>query len=91
MLIEGHRLAATAPCGWITDYIIAFLCFGIIFIVAFVAWQGLSPNPLMPLHVWEDKNFSLVSLSIVALRRFPVDTAVPADGDHILRLCSFQQ
>jgi MFS family permease len=57
----NNRLAATAPHGWTTNYIMAFIGFGIILIIGFVVWQGLSSNPLMPLHVWEDKNFSLVS------------------------------
>jgi len=59
-----NRSAATAPNGWLTDYIIAFVSFGVILIMGFVLWQGLSSNPLMPLHVWEDKNFSLVSVAI---------------------------
>jgi MFS family permease len=58
-----NRSAATAPDGWLTDYIVAFISFGIILIMGFVFWQGLSSHPLMPLHVWEDKNFSLVSVA----------------------------
>ena len=53
-----------------TNYILAFICFGIVLIVGFLLWQGLSSNPLMPLHVWEDKNFSLVSVPIVGLLGF---------------------
>jgi MFS family permease len=64
-----NRLAATAPYGWQTDHIMAFICFGIILMIGFVVWQGLSCNPLMPLHVWKDKNFSLASAAIVMAYR----------------------
>lgn len=69
-----NRLAATAPSGWLTDYIVGFICFGIILIIGFVVWQGLSSNPLMPLHVWEEKNFSLVSVAITSLLGLSADS-----------------
>jgi len=56
------RIAGDAPKGWNTGYVIAMLVLGAVLMVGFVGWEAFYRYPLMPLHVWKDKNFSLVSL-----------------------------
>ncbi|ERF75249.1 hypothetical protein EPUS_00041 [Endocarpon pusillum Z07020] len=41
LLLSGITLAAAAPYGWSTNYIVAFISFGIILIIAFVVWQAI--------------------------------------------------
>ncbi|KAK2744156.1 hypothetical protein FQN57_004416 [Myotisia sp. PD_48] len=53
-------LAGEAPNGWKTNYVIALLVLGIMFIVGFVYWQSITEYPLMPLHIWKDRNFTLL-------------------------------
>lgn len=54
------RIAADAPRGWATNYIIALLVLGVVCFVAFLLWEGKYKYPLMPLSIWKDKNFVLV-------------------------------
>lgn len=54
---EGRR-------GWATPYIIVMLVIGVIAMAAFVFWQSKFKAPLMPLYVWKDKNFSLLTASL---------------------------
>lgn len=42
---------------------LALLIVGVILLAAFLYWQSIAKHPLMPLWVWKDRNFSLVSLS----------------------------
>ncbi|KAI9827986.1 MAG: hypothetical protein M1819_006829 [Sarea resinae] len=60
MFSSSLTLAGDAPQGWRTNYVIALLIVGVFLMVAFVYWEGKFKYPLMPLHVWRDKNFSLV-------------------------------
>lgn len=59
LLICG-RLAGDAPDGWRTGYVLALFVVGIVLLVAFIYWQSIAKNALMPLWVWKDRNFSLV-------------------------------
>lgn len=54
------RLAADAPQGWSTGYVIAMLCVGSTLLVCFVWWQSRAQFPLMPLAIWQDRTFSAV-------------------------------
>jgi hypothetical protein len=35
------------------------LVIGIALIAMFIYWQSVFKHPLMPLHVWQDRNFAL--------------------------------
>lgn len=59
-----YRLAADAPDGWKTGYVLALFIVGFFLLVVFLYWQSVAANPLMPLWVWRDRNFSLVCVSI---------------------------
>jgi MFS family permease len=53
-------LAANAPEGWRTPYIIALLIVGLVLILSFIYWQSVFKYPLMPLSIWKDRNFTLL-------------------------------
>ncbi|KAJ5264221.1 hypothetical protein N7497_003372 [Penicillium chrysogenum] len=53
-------LAADAPDGWKTGYVLALFIVGFFLLVAFLYWQSIATHPLMPLWVWRDRNFSLL-------------------------------
>lgn len=55
-----YRLAADAPHGWKTGYVLALFIVGFFLLMVFLYWQSVATNPLMPLWVWRDRNFSLV-------------------------------
>lgn len=61
-MLTYPRLAGDAPQGWKTPYVIVLLILGILLIGAFIYWQSVCATPLMPLYVWRDRNFSLVSI-----------------------------
>ncbi|KAI1102282.1 MFS general substrate transporter [Jackrogersella minutella] len=46
--------------GWARAHVIALLVVGIILLVLFVYWERIFPTPLMPPHIWKDRNFSLI-------------------------------
>lgn len=46
--------------GWGSAHIIAMLVVGVLLLVAFVYWETVYPNPLMPPHIWKDRNFTFV-------------------------------
>jgi MFS family permease len=62
MLTGALTLANTAPQGWRTNYVIALLVIGIVLIAMFIYWQSIFKHPLMPLHVWKDRNFTLLNV-----------------------------
>ncbi|KAJ5655807.1 hypothetical protein N7507_007757 [Penicillium longicatenatum] len=53
-------LAGDAPDGWKTGYVLALFIVGFFLLVAFLWWQSIAANPLMPLWVWKDRNFALL-------------------------------
>ncbi|KAJ6051281.1 hypothetical protein N7499_010645 [Penicillium canescens] len=53
-------LAGDAPDGWRTGYVLGLFIVGFFLLVAFLYWQSIAENPLMPLWVWKDRNFSLL-------------------------------
>ncbi|KAJ6017017.1 hypothetical protein N7451_000396 [Penicillium sp. IBT 35674x] len=53
-------LAGDAPDGWKTGYVLALFIVGFFLLVAFLWWQSITANPLMPLWVWKDRNFALL-------------------------------
>ncbi|KAI0840783.1 MFS general substrate transporter [Hypoxylon sp. FL0890] len=52
--------------GWASAHVIALLIVGIALLVIFVFWERIFPTPLMPPHVWKDRNFSLI-IAVVLL------------------------
>ncbi|KAJ6113806.1 hypothetical protein N7523_007123 [Penicillium sp. IBT 18751x] len=53
-------LAGDAPDGWRTGYVLALFIVGFFLLCGFLYWQSVAKNPLMPLWVWKDRNFSLL-------------------------------
>ncbi|KAJ5753944.1 MFS multidrug transporter [Penicillium nucicola] len=54
-------LAGDAPRGWREPYVLSLLILGIALISIFLWWQSIYSIPLMPLHVWKNRTFSLAS------------------------------
>ena len=46
--------------GWKSPHVIAMLVVGVVLLGAFVYWQKIYATPLMPLHIWKDRNFTFV-------------------------------
>ncbi|CAM1511470.1 Fc.00g089830.m01.CDS01 [Cosmosporella sp. VM-42] len=51
--------------GWKSAHVIAMLIVGFLLLVAFVFWESYWPHPLMPLHIWRDKNFTLLVFTAI--------------------------
>src|SRR4051794_17307494 len=54
-LTEGSRL------GWGSPTIVVALVGGVALLVAFVAWERVTPNPLLPLKLFGDRRFSVTN------------------------------
>jgi hypothetical protein len=50
--------------GWKAAHIIAMLVVGVLLLAAFVYWETVYPHPLMPPHIWKDRNFTFVSSAV---------------------------
>ncbi|KAI9171079.1 MFS-type transporter [Paramyrothecium foliicola] len=46
--------------GWASGHVIAMMVVGLALLVLFVFWESYWPQPLMPLYVWKNRNFSLL-------------------------------
>ena len=55
---------------------LVLLLLGIVLIFGFVAWEGWCKYPLMPLRIWRDRNFSLVSSPIQPQNKRPKKTQI---------------
>ncbi|KAH8681577.1 major facilitator superfamily domain-containing protein [Xylariales sp. PMI_506] len=51
--------------GWSAGHVIALLVVGISLLVIFVLWERIYPTPLMPPHIWKDRNFSLCIIVVL--------------------------
>lgn len=61
-----------APQGWKTPYVLVFIILGVLMIIVFVWWECRFPYPLMPMHVWRDKEFSLlIAILLFGFLAFP--------------------
>ncbi|KAK3319360.1 major facilitator superfamily-domain-containing protein [Apodospora peruviana] len=49
--------------GWNAPQVIAMLVVGILLLVLFVFWERIYPTPLMPPHIWKDRNFTFIILA----------------------------
>lgn len=47
--------------GWKEPHIIALLVVGVALLLLFFVWEMVFPTPLMPPHIWRDRDFTLVS------------------------------
>ncbi|KAK3374481.1 major facilitator superfamily-domain-containing protein [Lasiosphaeria ovina] len=61
LLTAGITLAPTD--GWGAAHIIAVLVIAVLLLVIFVFWERIYSNPLMPPHIWKDRNFTLIILA----------------------------
>ncbi|KAM7199917.1 Major Facilitator Superfamily domain containing protein [Naviculisporaceae sp. PSN 640] len=61
MLTAGITLGPSD--GWGSPQVIALLTAGAVFLVIFVFWERVYPTPLMPPHIWKDRNFTFIILS----------------------------
>ncbi|KAI0541239.1 major facilitator superfamily domain-containing protein [Xylaria digitata] len=51
--------------GWSRAHVIALIVVGILLLVVFVFWERVFPTPLMPPHIWKDRNFSLIIIVVL--------------------------
>ena len=58
LMLITDRLGPTD--GWKAGHIIAMLILGVVLLVLFVGWENVYPHPLMPPHIWKDRNFTFV-------------------------------
>ncbi|KAF2427147.1 MFS general substrate transporter [Tothia fuscella] len=58
MFSAALSLASDAPNGWKTGYVLAFLVVGVACIIAFVFWELYYDDPLIPMGIFKDRNFS---------------------------------
>lgn len=69
LLLLPLSLAARAPDGWRTGYIIAMLVLGVVSLIAFVAWEKwLAPVTLLPFRFLTDR--SVIGACLVACAQF---------------------
>ena len=59
VLMDARSIGPTD--GWGAAHIVAMLVVGVLLLAAFVYWETVFPNPLMPPHIWKDRNFTFVS------------------------------
>jgi EmrB/QacA subfamily drug resistance transporter len=53
--------------GWIDGRVLAPLLIGIALLAAFIWWEGRSPQPMMPLHLFAVRNFAVGNLTTLTL------------------------
>ncbi|OGM46803.1 hypothetical protein ABOM_005026 [Aspergillus bombycis] len=69
LLLLPLSLAARAPDGWRTGYIVAMLVLGVIFLIAFAAWEKwMAPATLLPFRFLTDR--SVIGACVVACGQF---------------------
>src|SRR5713101_6153384 len=64
-LIEGQRYDWSTIAGWLTVPMVIGV--GIALFVAFLAWERLQAEPLVPLGLFRDRNFSLMNWAGTAM------------------------
>lgn len=64
LFIAAFTLAPDANHGWSTPYVLVMLILGVLLGTVFLYWQSIFKHPLMPLHVWRDRNFSLLIITL---------------------------
>ncbi|CAJ2513550.1 Uu.00g016690.m01.CDS01 [Anthostomella pinea] len=51
--------------SWSSAHVIALLVVGLALLAFFVYWEKVFPTPLMPPHIWKDRNFSLIIIVVL--------------------------
>ncbi|KAI0915027.1 MFS general substrate transporter [Ustulina deusta] len=51
--------------GWSRVHVIVLIVVGILLLVVFIFWERVFPTPLMPPHIWKDRNFSLIIIVVL--------------------------
>ncbi|KZM24555.1 uncharacterized protein EKO05_0008667 [Ascochyta rabiei] len=75
MFCAALSLAGDAPNGWKTPYVLVLLFLGLILIIAFVVWELKYPYAIVDMHVFKDRDFSLLLLILsFGFLGFPVQT-----------------
>jgi EmrB/QacA subfamily drug resistance transporter len=76
-LVYGFTEAAKPEVGWDAPSTLGFLGAAVVLLVAFVAWEARTPNPLLPLRIALDRNrggsylvFFLVGAGLFAMFLF---------------------
>lgn len=60
LILFALNQSSVPATGWNTGYIIATLVVGCVLLIAFVIYEIYVPkNPMMPMFVWKNRNFSL--------------------------------
>lgn len=60
MFSTALTLGSDATDGWKTSYVLALLVVGIFLFATFVWWETKFSAPLLPMHIWGNKDFSLL-------------------------------
>ncbi len=53
--------------GWGSGLVMIPLIVGVVLLVAFLAWERVDPEPMMPLHLFRSRNFAIGNLTTFAL------------------------
>ncbi|KPI43987.1 Drug resistance protein [Cyphellophora attinorum] len=64
MFTASFTLTGDSEGGWREGYVLALLIVGAILIGTFIYWQSICRNPLMPLGVFKDRNFSILVFAL---------------------------
>jgi len=64
MFSAALTLGSDAPQGWRTGYVLALLIVGLACLIAFVFWELYVEDPLIPMGIFKDRDFSLVSQTV---------------------------
>ncbi|KAL2274757.1 hypothetical protein FJTKL_02736 [Diaporthe vaccinii] len=51
--------------GWKEPHIIALLVVGVALLLLFFVWELVFPTPLMPPHIWRDRDFTLIIIVLL--------------------------
>jgi MFS family permease len=69
MFSAALSLGSDALSGWKTGYVLALLIVGLLCLIAFVFWELYFDHPLIPMGIFRDRNFSLVSVFLSSYLR----------------------
>lgn len=58
--VDANKDSLGPTDGWKSAHIIAMLILGAVLLVVFVFWERVYQFPLMPPHIWKDRNFTFV-------------------------------
>ncbi|OCL12931.1 major facilitator superfamily transporter [Glonium stellatum] len=73
MLSASLSLGGDAPDGWKTPYVLVLLILGILAIIAFIFWENRFKYAMVPMSIWQDKEFSLlIAIMLLGFLGFPV-------------------